>query len=112
MAASQAKCDFSPSTVPEGTLRRIEMCVDGHITAAGESPPAGGTSAGTLPSTGSPAESVDPETYESSRPEAAIGPCRKILVRDVARYALAALAGVHPENYNLPCLTNQWEGEL
>lgn len=34
-------------------------------------------------------------------------PCRKILNRDVARYALAALAGVHPQDYNLPCLTNQ-----
>ena len=36
----------------------------------------------------------------------------KILNRDVARYALAALAGVHPEDYNLPCLTIRWEGEL
>jgi hypothetical protein len=40
------------------------------------------------------------------------GPCRKVLNRDVARYALAALAGVHLEDYNLPCLTHQWEGEL
>jgi len=44
-------------------------------------------------------------------PEAAIGPCRKILNRDVARYALAAIAGVHLEDYNLPGLTNQREGE-
>jgi hypothetical protein len=33
-----------------------------------------------------------------------------ILNRDVARHALAALAGVHLEDYNLACLTNQWEG--
>jgi hypothetical protein len=43
-------------------------------------------------------------------PEAAIGPSLKILNRAVARYALAALAGIHLEDYNLPCLTNQWGG--
>jgi hypothetical protein len=45
-------------------------------------------------------------------PDAAIGRCRKTLSRDVARYALAALAGVHLEDYNLPCLTNQWGGAV
>jgi hypothetical protein len=35
-------------------------------------------------------------------PEAAIGPCRKILNRDFVRYALAAIAGVHLEHYNFP----------